>query len=232
MATLALLVISVDVPRRNQLYSRRRITYMDGELMLSPRLQVTTCGCCWGYGPMFESYWRANPAKSRNRRIASRNPAIWFQLGTLWDAISRTSPPGRSGPVGPLHAPYNRGRVPGAGVDQDGAHDGGSRPCCRRSTSTSVRSSRTAVRLLPTCSRPCTATRSPWEGDEFVIETAGFNSQGRFDLTPLTHSDPLRTIGAVSAAERRDTPCAGDDQRPEHVLASLENADDFVSPGR
>jgi len=75
MATLALLVISVDVPRRNQLYSRRRITYMDGELMLSPRLQVTTCGCCWGYGPMFESYWRlyaANPAKLRNRRIASR----------------------------------------------------------------------------------------------------------------------------------------------------------------
>jgi hypothetical protein len=54
MATLALLVLSVDVPRRNQLYSRRRITYMDGELMLSPRLQVTTCGCCWGYGPMFE----------------------------------------------------------------------------------------------------------------------------------------------------------------------------------
>ena len=41
------------------------------------------------YGPMFESNWRlyaANPAESRNRRIASRNPTIWFQLGTLWDA--------------------------------------------------------------------------------------------------------------------------------------------------
>jgi hypothetical protein len=33
-----------------------------------------------------------------------------------------------------------------------------------------------------------------WEADEFVIETAGFNSQGWLDLTPLTHSESLRTI--------------------------------------
>jgi hypothetical protein len=33
-----------------------------------------------------------------------------------------------------------------------------------------------------------------WEGNEFVIETAGFNSQGWLDLTPLTHSESLRTI--------------------------------------
>lgn len=32
-----------------------------------------------------------------------------------------------------------------------------------------------------------------WEGDEFVIETAGFNTQGWLDLTPLTHSESLRT---------------------------------------
>ena len=31
-----------------------------------------------------------------------------------------------------------------------------------------------------------------WERDEFVIETAGFNSQGWLDLTPLTHSESLR----------------------------------------
>ena len=33
-----------------------------------------------------------------------------------------------------------------------------------------------------------------WEGEEFVIETAGFNNQGWLDLTPLTHSESLRTI--------------------------------------
>jgi hypothetical protein len=33
-----------------------------------------------------------------------------------------------------------------------------------------------------------------WEGEEFVIETAGFNTQGWLDLTPLTHSESLRTI--------------------------------------
>jgi len=33
-----------------------------------------------------------------------------------------------------------------------------------------------------------------WEKDEFVIETAGFNSQGWLDLTPLAHSESLRTI--------------------------------------
>lgn len=32
-----------------------------------------------------------------------------------------------------------------------------------------------------------------WEGDEFVIETAGFNTQGWLDLSPLTHSESLRT---------------------------------------
>lgn len=32
-----------------------------------------------------------------------------------------------------------------------------------------------------------------WEGEEFVIETAGFNSQGWLDLTPLRHSESLRT---------------------------------------
>jgi len=31
-----------------------------------------------------------------------------------------------------------------------------------------------------------------WEGDEFVVETAGFNDQGWLDLTPLTHSESLR----------------------------------------
>jgi len=31
-----------------------------------------------------------------------------------------------------------------------------------------------------------------WERDEFVIETAGFNTQGWLDLTPLTHSESLR----------------------------------------
>jgi hypothetical protein len=33
-----------------------------------------------------------------------------------------------------------------------------------------------------------------WEGDEFVIESAGFNTQGWLDLTPLRHSESLRTI--------------------------------------
>lgn len=32
-----------------------------------------------------------------------------------------------------------------------------------------------------------------WEGDEFVIETAGFNNQGWLDLSPLRHSESLRT---------------------------------------
>ena len=32
-----------------------------------------------------------------------------------------------------------------------------------------------------------------WEGDEFVIESAGFNTQGWLDLTPLRHSESLRT---------------------------------------
>jgi len=32
-----------------------------------------------------------------------------------------------------------------------------------------------------------------WEGEEFVIETAGFNNQGWLDLTPLTHTASLRT---------------------------------------
>ncbi len=31
-----------------------------------------------------------------------------------------------------------------------------------------------------------------WEGDEFVVESAGFNGQGWLDLTPLTHSESLR----------------------------------------
>jgi hypothetical protein len=31
-----------------------------------------------------------------------------------------------------------------------------------------------------------------WEGDEFVIETAGFNTQGWLDLSPLRHSESLR----------------------------------------
>jgi hypothetical protein len=31
-----------------------------------------------------------------------------------------------------------------------------------------------------------------WEGDEFVIETAGLNTQGWLDLTPLTNSESLR----------------------------------------
>ena len=33
-----------------------------------------------------------------------------------------------------------------------------------------------------------------WEGEEFVIETAGFNNQGWLDLTPLAHSESLRII--------------------------------------
>jgi hypothetical protein len=33
-----------------------------------------------------------------------------------------------------------------------------------------------------------------WERDEFVIESAGFNTQGWLDLTPLRHSESLRTI--------------------------------------
>ena len=32
-----------------------------------------------------------------------------------------------------------------------------------------------------------------WEGEEFVIETAGFNTQGWLDVTPLPHSESLRT---------------------------------------
>ena len=32
-----------------------------------------------------------------------------------------------------------------------------------------------------------------WEGDEFVIDTAGFNNQGWLDLRPLRHSESLRT---------------------------------------
>jgi hypothetical protein len=32
-----------------------------------------------------------------------------------------------------------------------------------------------------------------WEGEEFVIETAGFNTQGWLDVTPLPHSELLRT---------------------------------------
>jgi hypothetical protein len=32
-----------------------------------------------------------------------------------------------------------------------------------------------------------------WEGEEFVVESAGFNNQGWLDLTPLTHSESLRT---------------------------------------
>ena len=31
-----------------------------------------------------------------------------------------------------------------------------------------------------------------WEGDEFVIETAGFNSRGWLDVTPLAHTESLR----------------------------------------
>jgi hypothetical protein len=31
-----------------------------------------------------------------------------------------------------------------------------------------------------------------WEGDEFVIETRGLNTQGWLDLTPLTHTPSLR----------------------------------------
>jgi hypothetical protein len=31
-----------------------------------------------------------------------------------------------------------------------------------------------------------------WEGDEFVVDTAGFNNQGWLDVTPLTHSESLR----------------------------------------
>ncbi len=42
-----------------------------------------------------------------------------------------------------------------------------------------------------------------WEGDEFVIETAGFNTQGWLDLTPLAHSESLRTT------ERFRRPSAG-----------------------
>ncbi len=37
--------------------------------------------------------YAANPAESRNRRIASRNPAIWFQLGTVGDATKIGSVP-------------------------------------------------------------------------------------------------------------------------------------------
>jgi len=32
-----------------------------------------------------------------------------------------------------------------------------------------------------------------WEGDAFVIETAGFNTRGWLDVTPLPHSEKLRT---------------------------------------
>jgi len=32
-----------------------------------------------------------------------------------------------------------------------------------------------------------------WEGDAFVIETAGLNTQGWLDVTPLPHSESLRT---------------------------------------
>lgn len=33
-----------------------------------------------------------------------------------------------------------------------------------------------------------------WEGEEFVIETAGLNDKGWLDLTPLAHSESLRTV--------------------------------------
>lgn len=57
-------------------------------------------------------------------------------------------------------------------------------------------------RQVFTDGRPFPATMQPawfgysvgrWEGDAFVIETAGFNTQGWLDITPLPHSESLRT---------------------------------------
>lgn len=63
-----------------------------------------------------------------------------------------------------------------------------------------------------------------WEGDEFVIDTAGFNRQGwlGLDSTPLTHSETLRTT------ERFRRPSAGALQ----VQVTITDPSQFARPWR
>lgn len=63
-----------------------------------------------------------------------------------------------------------------------------------------------------------------WEGDEFVIETAGFNTQGwlGLDNAPLTHSESLRTT------ERFRRPTTGTLQ----VQVTISDPTQFSRPWR